>query len=120
VTRREERDTIKVREGGMIYERLHGEFVGASFSAFLITLPAGFITELDQHQGEEFVEVRSGRVLFQVDTEEYDLGVGDTLHFRSDLHHQASNPHAEEAVLFWLGNGPRFQSRPGLIAEQTS
>ncbi|WP_417247891.1 helix-turn-helix domain-containing protein [Celeribacter sp.] len=118
VTRAEERDAIKVREGGMTYERLHGEFVGASFSAFLITLPAGFTTEADQHAGEEFIEVRAGRVLFRIDAEEYDLRVGDTLHFRSDRHHQAYNPDDTDAVLFWLGNGPTFRNRPDIIAEQ--
>ncbi|AML53042.1 helix-turn-helix domain-containing protein [Falsihalocynthiibacter arcticus] len=120
ITRAKDRDTIWVREGGMTYERLHGEFVGASFSAFLITLPAGFTTETDQHFGEEFVEVRSGRVLFDVDGQDYDLGVGDTLHFRSDLRHQARNPDLQETVLFWLGNGPKFQSRPDITAEQQS
>ncbi|MBB5721818.1 transcriptional regulator with XRE-family HTH domain [Loktanella ponticola] len=119
-TRAKDRDTIWVREGGMTYERLHGEFVGASFSAFLITLPAGFTTETDQHFGEEFVEVRAGRVQFTIDGQVYDLGVGDTLHFRSDLRHQAVNPHDEDAVLFWLGNGPTFQSRPNIAAEQPS
>lgn len=116
ITRAKDRDTIWVREGGMTYQRLHGEFIGASFSAFLITLPAGFTTETDQHFGEEFVEIRSGRVIFDIDGDEYDLGAGDTLHFRSDLRHQARNPDGGEAVVFWLGNGPTFQKRPDIAA----
>ena len=110
-TRAKERETIRVREGGMSYQKLHGEFVGASFSAFLITLPAGFTTETDQHFGEEFIEVRSGRVIFEIDGKTYDLDAGDTLHFRSDLRHQARNPEDRDAVVFWLGNGPTFQQR---------
>lgn len=110
-TRAKDRETIRVRDGGMTYQKLHGEFVGASFSAFLITLPAGFTTETDQHFGEEFIEVRSGRVIFEIDGQTYDLEAGDTLHFRSDLRHQARNPEGRDAVVFWLGNGPTFQQR---------
>ncbi len=112
VTRKRDRETIWVREGGMTYERLHGEFVGAAFSAFLITMPPGFTTETDKHFGEEFVEIRTGRVVFEIGGQEYDLRAGDTLHFNSDLRHQARNPERGAAVLFWLGNGPTFQMTP--------
>lgn len=74
-------------------------------------MPAGFTTETDQHFGEEFIEVRSGRVIFEIDGKTYDLDAGDTLHFRSDLRHQARNPEDSDAVVFWLGNGPTFQQR---------
>ncbi|SOH95664.1 Helix-turn-helix [Monaibacterium marinum] len=118
-TSAKDRETIRVREGGMTYQQLHGEFVGASFSAFLITLPAGFTTETDQHFGEEFIEVRSGRVIFEIDGQTYDLEAGDTLHFRSDLRHQARNPENFDAVVFWLGNGPTFQQRAEIAAVAT-
>lgn len=114
VTRAKDRETMWVRPDGMTYQRLHGEFIGASFSAFLVSLPAGFTTEIDQHFGEEFVEVRSGNVTFEIDGTQYDLGPGDTLHFRSDMRHQARNPTAQEARLFWLGNGPTFRQRPDM------
>ncbi len=114
VTRAQERETTWVRAGGMTYQSLHGEFVGATFSAYLITLPVGFIGEVDRHIGEEFVEIRTGRVIFDVDGTTYDLGPGDTLHFRSDMRHQARNPHEVEALLFWLGNGPALRQRPDM------
>lgn len=117
VTREKDRETTWVRKDGMTYQRLHGDFVGASFSAFLITLPAGFSTEIDKHFGEEFVEVRSGRVTFDIDGKIYDLGPGDTLHFRSDMRHQAHNGGDDEALVFWLGNGPAFQQRPDIAAK---
>lgn len=117
VTRAADRETTWVRPDGMTYQRLHGEFVGASFSAFLIGLPGGFRTEIDQHQGEEFVEIRSGRVIFEIDDKSYDLVAGDTLHFRSDMKHQAINPGADEALVFWLGNGPTFRERPDVVAD---
>ncbi len=114
VSRAQDRETTWIRTDGMTYQRLHGEFVGASFSAFLITLPAGFVTEIDRHSGEEFVEVRSGRITFEIDDAAHDLGPGDTLHFRSDMRHQARNLTADPATVFWLGNGPTFRQRPGM------
>lgn len=116
-TRAKDRETTWVRPGGMTYQRLHGEFIGASFSAFTITLPPRFNCETDKHAGEEFVEIRSGRVIFTIDGKEYDLTAGDTLHFRSDMQHHARNPDDTEAVLFWLGNGPTFRNRPDIAAD---
>jgi mannose-6-phosphate isomerase-like protein (cupin superfamily) len=114
VTRAKTREKTWVRSGGMTYESLHGEFVGATFSSYLITLPIGFVGEIDQHTGEEFVEIRAGRVMFDVDGKTYDLGPGDTLHFRSDMRHQARNPFEVEALLLWLGNGPALRQRPDM------
>lgn len=114
VTKAGARETTWVREGGMTYQSLHGDFFGATFSSYLITLPVGFVGEIDQHGGEEFIEVRKGRVSFEVDGTTYDLGPGDTLHFRSDMRHQARNPHDNEALIFWLGNGPALRQRPDM------
>ena len=111
-TRAVERETTWVREGGMTYQSLHGEFVGATFSAYLITLPAGFVSEIHNHTGEEFLEVRKGRVHFEIDGRLYDLGPGDTLHYRSDMQHQARNPHDTEALILWVGDSPSLRQRP--------
>lgn len=108
------RETTWVRAGGMTYQRLHSDFPGASFSAYLITLPTGFVGEIDRHAGEEFVEIRRGRAIIEVDGEVYDLGPGDTLHFRSDMRHQARNPFDTETLLFWLGSGPTLRQQPDI------
>ncbi len=117
VTKADDRETSWVRAGGMTYQSLHGEFVGATFTAYLLTLPAGFVSVLDEHFGEEFVEIRSGRAIFNIDNETFELGTGDTIHFRSDMRHQVSNPYDVEALLFWLGNGPALRQRPDLGPE---
>lgn len=107
------RETTWISEGGMTYQRLHGEFPGATFSAFRITLPPGFEGEIDRHDGEEFVQLDSGRARFEIDGISYDLHAGDTLHFRSDMRHQAFNPHDAPAVLTWLGTSPVLRLREG-------
>ncbi len=113
-TQADSRETTWVRDGGMTYQALHGEFVGATFSAYQITLPVGFLGEVHQHAGEEFVMVHAGRALFEIDEKTYDLGPGDTVHFRSDMRHRVRNPHEVECVLIWLGNGPTLRRRPDM------
>ncbi|MCC7319996.1 MAG: helix-turn-helix transcriptional regulator [Rubellimicrobium sp.] len=107
------RETTWVNPGGMTYQRLHGEFPGATFSAFDITLPPGFVGEIDRHEGEEFVRLLSGRVEFRIDGRAYLLDPGDTLHFRSDMEHQALNRAEGPSVLFWLGPSPVLRLREG-------
>lgn len=47
----------------------------------------------------------------------HDLGPGDTLHFRSDMRHQAHNQEDDDAVVFWLGNGPTFRQQPDIAVD---
>lgn len=108
------RETTWIREGGMTYQRLHGEFPGATFSAFRITLPPGFVGEIDRHDGEEFVMAETGEVRFEIDSGSHVLSPGDTLHFRSDMRHQAFNgSQTTPAVVFWLGTSPVLRLRDG-------
>lgn len=107
------RETTWINRGAMTYQRLHGDFPGATFSAFDITLPPGFVGEVDRHDGEEFVRLISGRVGFRIDGQIHLLDPGDTLHFRSDMQHQAWNASDQAAVVFWLGTSPILRLREG-------
>ncbi|NDV00550.1 helix-turn-helix domain-containing protein [Pseudoroseicyclus tamaricis] len=112
VNRAENRETTWINDGGMTYQRLHGDFPGATFSAFRITLPPGFVGEIDRHDGEEFVQLETGEVRFDIEGQPHALAPGDTLHFRSDMRHQAFNTSATEAaVIFWLGTSPVLRLR---------
>ncbi|SLN74217.1 HTH-type transcriptional regulator PuuR [Roseisalinus antarcticus] len=114
VNRAASRETTWINEGGMTYQRLHGDFPGATFSAFRITLPPGFVGEIDRHDGEEFVSVESGQVRFDIDGHRHELAPGDTMHFRSDMRHQAFNlSETAAAVVFWLGTSPVLRLRDG-------
>ena len=46
------------------------------------------------HPGEELVIVHEGAMVFTVDGEEYELGAGDSIHFRTLLRHSWRNPSA--------------------------
>lgn len=106
------RETTWVNRGGMTYQRLHGEFPGATFSAFRITLPPGFVGEIDRHDGEEFVQLEAGQLRFEIDGQTHMMEPGDTVHFRSDMRHQAFNRSGETpAVVVWLGTSPVLRLR---------
>jgi quercetin dioxygenase-like cupin family protein len=58
------------------------------------------------HRGEEFVHVIKGEVLFSLNTQEYHLKEGDSMYYRSELHHSWVNPSEDESVIL-VFNSPQ-------------
>ena len=56
-----------------------------------------------RHEGEEFVYLVSGEMLYEVDGVKYDLKAGDTLHFDSRKPHQGTNVGRDTAIELWVG-----------------
>jgi quercetin dioxygenase-like cupin family protein len=54
------------------------------------------------HRGEELVIVQEGTMRFTVDGEVFDLGPGDSIHFRASRPHAWSNPSDRPAHGIWL------------------
>ena len=54
------------------------------------------------HPGEELVLILEGGMRFVVGGETYELGVGDSLHFRTTLTHAWCNPNPAPARAIWL------------------
>lgn len=63
---------------------------------------AGSGAGLSQNQGEELLFMLEGRLAFEVDGVEYQLGAGDALHFRTDRPHRWENPAARVARVLWI------------------
>ncbi len=55
-----------------------------------------------EHPGEELVLMLSGTLTFEIDGEEYVLGPGDALHFRTDRLHKWANPREVPAKAAWM------------------
>jgi quercetin dioxygenase-like cupin family protein/DNA-binding XRE family transcriptional regulator len=55
-----------------------------------------------EHPGEELVYVVEGNLWFRVEEEEFDLGPGDALHFRTDRPHRWANLSRAPARAIWL------------------
>lgn len=62
----------------------------ASMEALRLTLAGGHPGAASRHRGEEFVLVRSGRVLAEIGTDTVTLETGDTIHFDASIEHTLS------------------------------
>jgi uncharacterized cupin superfamily protein len=55
------------------------------------------------HEGEDFVYLVAGTMLYEVDGIGYDLKAGDTLHFDSRKPHRGTNTGTDTAIELWVG-----------------
>ena len=62
-----------------------------------------------KHEGEEFIHVLSGQLEIVLGTEEFHtLNAGDSLYFKSSVHHSWKNSFAGETILLWINTPPTF------------
>lgn len=61
----------------------------------------GRLTEII-HNGEEFIYILSGEIIFTLDNIDYNLKKGDSLHFKSGSSHKWMNSGQQEANLLWV------------------
>ena len=85
------------------YEFLERGFPEAKLNACLTHVLPGHASELMSHEGEDFIYLVAGHMLYEVDGMGYELGAGDTLHFDSHKPHRRTNVGAETAIELWVG-----------------
>ena len=98
-----ERQTYKIDGTSRYYEFLERGFPEATLNACLTHVPPGHESEMMSHEGEDFVYLVSGEMLYEVDGVEYPLTGGDTLHFDSRKPHRGTNTGKETAIELWVG-----------------
>jgi transcriptional regulator with XRE-family HTH domain len=103
VTHSGERRTYRAPGLARSYEFFERGFADATLNACLSHVPPGHASETFSHEGEEFVYLVAGRMLYEVDGISYELGAGDTLHFDSRRPHRGTNIGTTEAVELWVG-----------------
>jgi transcriptional regulator with XRE-family HTH domain len=103
VTHSGQRQTYKVGGTSRYYEFLERGFPEAQLNACISHVPPGHASEVMRHEGEEFVYLVSGEMLYEVDGVKYDLKAGDTLHFDSRKPHQGTNVGRDTAIELWVG-----------------
>jgi quercetin dioxygenase-like cupin family protein len=54
------------------------------------------------HSGEEFALIMSGRMLFQIENEDFVLEEGDSLTFKASLPHRWQNLNDGSSVVMWV------------------
>ena len=97
------RQTYKIDGTSRFYEFLERGFPEAKLNACLSHVPPGHASEMMSHEGEDFVYLVAGEMLYEVDGIAYDLKAGDTLHFDSRKPHRGTNIGAETAIELWVG-----------------
>ena len=103
------RRTVLTPDGSVRTESLSDSFPGSDISILLKTYyPSPQRTvEPRAHEGEEFVHVLSGRLKVLVGGEEYVLGEGDSLHFKSTRPHCFLND-SESVCVAVLATCPKY------------
>jgi DNA-binding transcriptional MerR regulator/quercetin dioxygenase-like cupin family protein len=62
-----------------------------------------------KHEGEEFIHVLSGQFEITLGSEDFhQLNAGDSLYFKSSVHHAWKNSYKGETVLLWINTPPTF------------
>ncbi|HEY9013171.1 MAG TPA: cupin domain-containing protein [Devosia sp.] len=103
VTHAGTRQTYKIDGTSRYYEFLERGFPEAKLNACLSHVPPGHASEMMSHEGEDFVYLVAGEMLYEVDGVEYPLKAGDTLHFDSRKPHRGTNTGTETAIELWVG-----------------
>lgn len=105
-----ERPGYNVATKDRVYELLERGFPGAILNGCITQIPKGYVSELTSHEGEDFIYLIEGEVLYEIDGKEYHLKAGDTLHFPSKLLHRARNIGDGAARELWVGTTPILEN----------
>jgi len=90
------------------YEFLERGFPEAKLNACLTHVLPGHASEMMSHDGEDFIYLVAGHMLYEVDGVSYELRAGDTLHFDSHKPHLHATTATETAIELWVGTMQLF------------
>ncbi len=86
-----------------VYDILACGFEGAELNSCITHIPVGYVSELMVHDGEDFVFIIEGEILYEIAGRHYHLKAGDTLHFPATIPHRAYNIGLTVARELWVG-----------------
>ena len=112
VTHTGERPTFAVGSTARTYEFLERGFTDAKLNACISHVPPGYSSEIMTHEGEDFVYLVRGTMIYEVDGQEFLLKAGDTLHFESFRPHRSKNVGDDIATELWVGTMRLFPEKP--------
>lgn len=104
VIRHGERAPLYTSKQGLVLENISGRYgpFWVAGAEALVEPGADSGPEPMSHPGEELVLVTQGRMSFTIDDVQYELGVGDSIHFRTVRPHSWANPNRRPARAIWL------------------
>lgn len=108
VTRSSERSEVRFKSNHCTTHPISAPVDGQDLSAALVEFDANFSpTPSDAHPGEEFAYIMRGQLEVVVNGQSYELGPGDTIHFRADARHQLISKGDQVCVGIWATT-PKF------------
>ena len=108
VSRAKEDGRLSIASSQRVYKVLSPRAPGLVIEPLLVTVgPNSELEEPYSHEGEEFAYVIEGELIFAVDSEEYRLGPGDSIHLLPTVPHAIRNDTEEPAKVLWVLT-PRF------------
>jgi transcriptional regulator with XRE-family HTH domain len=104
VIRADERTHLYTSKEGLVLENISGRYGPFWVAGAEATIePAADSGETPMsHPGEELVLMLEGQMTFTIDEERYELGAGDSIHFRTVRPHSWANPTSRRARAVWL------------------
>lgn len=104
VIRQGERTPLYTSKQGLVLENISGRYGPFWVAGAEAIMEAGADSgpEPMSHPGEELVLVTQGCMRFTIDDVSYQLGVGDSIHFRTVRPHSWANPTRRPARAIWL------------------
>jgi len=96
------RSRIKIEDSHVTYNVLSGPMPDRILEAFISEFPPGYAHPLITHPGEEFGYVLAGKVVLQIEDNEYELEPGDSFHFYSTQPHTLRNVGPDTAKVLWV------------------
>jgi transcriptional regulator with XRE-family HTH domain len=110
VFRDKEREHFTIAGSPLLYSRLSGEFPERELNVTFVQVPTGYVSEFSSHEGEELMFVLSGGIFVTIGGERYDLGKGDSIHFRSSVFHSWGNTSDDQTRLLTIVTVPVYES----------
>jgi transcriptional regulator with XRE-family HTH domain len=116
VVRAEDRDELSTGPGALL-ERVTGAIDQEDLNVWRVTHPPGCGSRAESdspalsYHGEVVILVEVGRLHVTVGEEEFDLGPGDTLHFKTKAPHFWENRGSETMSAYFCGTTPGLRSR---------
>jgi transcriptional regulator with XRE-family HTH domain len=107
VAREYAREITPIRVGDRAYRFLAAQIKDRILEPLLVTVkPTINDYECYTHSGEEFAWVVSGEIVYVVEGQDYQLGVGDCIHVDSTRPHGLRNETDQDASVLWVLSQP--------------
>jgi quercetin dioxygenase-like cupin family protein len=81
------------------YARLGSRTKGRELEPMYVIIPPGNEPDKTKHAGEEFVHVLKGHLIVTIGKKRYELGPGNTIHYKSTVRHDWRNESSDDVHL---------------------